>query len=168
MEDLEVGPVIEDAATGTSEDAPVPAWRISLEMLAKERDQFRMEGRRAGFAARTVLELAALASRAAVGPPGAAARLGVGQDQFAPAVVGQAGEVLGAQFDSFFGAQRRVVHAAEKGDHPLPTFTLLTDCGEQPPGLGAVDHCSRVTVLRVRGRVHLTALSGLAGRTPVS
>src|SRR5215510_14203801 len=73
-----------------------------------------------GLTARTVLELAALASRAAVGPPGAAARLGVGQDQFAPAVVGQAGEVLGAQLDSFFGAQRRVVHTAEKGDHPLP------------------------------------------------
>ena len=29
MEDLEVGPVIEDAAAGTSEDAPVRAWRRS-------------------------------------------------------------------------------------------------------------------------------------------
>src|SRR5215471_17357279 len=122
---------------------PVRAWWKLLEVLAEERDQFRMEGHRAGLTARTVLELAALASRAAVGPPGAAARLGVGQDQFAPAVVGQAGEVLGAQLDSFFRAQRRVVRAAEKGDHPLPAFTLLTDCGEQPPGLGAVD-CSWV------------------------
>src|SRR5262245_66415516 len=71
MEDLEVGPVIEDAAAGTGEDAPVRAGRILLQVLAEERDQLRMEGHRAGLTARTVLELAALASRATVGPPGA-------------------------------------------------------------------------------------------------
>src|SRR5262249_42759752 len=71
MEDLEVGPVLEDAAPGTGEDAPVRAGRILLQVLAEERDQVRMEGHRAGLTARTVLELAALASRATVGPPGA-------------------------------------------------------------------------------------------------
>jgi len=39
-----------------------------------------MEGHRAGLTARTVLELAALASRAAVGPPGAAARTDEAED----------------------------------------------------------------------------------------
>jgi len=35
MEDLEVGPVVEDAAAWAGEDAPVRAWWVVLEMLAK-------------------------------------------------------------------------------------------------------------------------------------
>src|SRR5205823_250422 len=72
VEDLEVGPVIEDAAAGTGEDAPVRARLVLLEMLPQERDQVGVDGYRAGLAARAVLELAALASGAAIGPPGAA------------------------------------------------------------------------------------------------
>jgi hypothetical protein len=54
-------------------------------------------------------------------------------------VVREAGEVLGAQLDGFFGSQRGVVHAAEEGDHPLPAFALLADGGEQAPSLATVD-----------------------------
>jgi hypothetical protein len=90
VEDLEVGAVVEDAAARSGEDAPVRAWRVVLQVLAEERDQLGMDGYRAGFAARSVLEFPALPGGSAAGPPGAAARLGVGQDELAPAMVGQA------------------------------------------------------------------------------
>ena len=77
MEDQEVGPVVEDATTRASEDAPVRAGRELLEVLAEERHQLRVDGYRPGLATRTVLELPALAGGAAVGPPGAAALTGV-------------------------------------------------------------------------------------------
>jgi hypothetical protein len=86
----------------------------------------------------------ALPGRAAVGPPGAASRLRVGQDQLTPAMVRQTGEIVGPQLDRFFGAQRRVVHAAEESHHPLTAFALLGDCGKQVPRLVAVDHGPRV------------------------
>ena len=132
MEDQQVRPVVENAATRAGEDAPIQPGRELLEVLAEQCDQFGMEGHRAGFAARPVLKLAALAGRSAVGPPCAAARLRVGEDQFAPAMDGQACEVVAAQVHGFFGPQRGVVQAAEEGDHPLAAFALLTDCGEQP------------------------------------
>jgi hypothetical protein len=66
-------------------------------MLAEECDQLGMDGHWAGFAARAALEFTALAGGPAVSPPGAAARLGVGQDQFTPAMVGQASEMVAAQ-----------------------------------------------------------------------
>src|SRR5215472_18255811 len=109
MEDLEVSAVVEEAAARAGEDAPIRAQRVLLEMLALERDKLRVDRYWAGLAARTVLEFAALPGGSAVGPPGAAARLGVGQDEFAPAVVGQAGEIIRTQLDGFFRAQRCVV-----------------------------------------------------------
>src|SRR6516165_11399894 len=71
VEDQQVGPVIEDAPTRAGEDAPVRPGRELLEVLAEQRDQFGMKRHRAGLPAWAVLELAALAGRSAVGPPGA-------------------------------------------------------------------------------------------------
>jgi hypothetical protein len=48
VEDLEVGPVIEDAAARTGEDAPVRAGLVLFEMLLQERDQVGVDGYRAG------------------------------------------------------------------------------------------------------------------------
>ena len=39
MEDLEVGPVVEDAAAGAGEDAPSRAGTALLQVLSEERDQ---------------------------------------------------------------------------------------------------------------------------------
>ena len=58
-------------------------------MLTEEHNQLGVDGHRTGLAARAVLEFAALPGGAGVGPPGAAAWLGVGQDQLPPAVVGE-------------------------------------------------------------------------------
>jgi hypothetical protein len=95
VKDLEVSAVVEDTATWTGEHAPVGPWRVILKVLAEEHDELRMDGHWPRFAARPVLQFAALARGAAVGPPGTAARLGAGQDQFAPAEVGQASDVSG-------------------------------------------------------------------------
>jgi hypothetical protein len=61
VKDLEIRAVIEDAATGTGEDAPVRSGRVLLDVLGEKRDEFGMDGHRAGLAAGAVLELAVLA-----------------------------------------------------------------------------------------------------------
>src|SRR6516225_563510 len=105
VEDQKVRPVVEDAAAWAGEDAPVRAGWELLEVLTEKRDQLRVDGHWACLAARTVLELAALASGAAIGPPGAAARLRVGQDQLAPSRDWAAGKVVAAQVHGFFWPQ---------------------------------------------------------------
>jgi hypothetical protein len=61
VKDLEIRAVVEDAAAGTGEDATVRPRRVLLDVLAEQRDEFGMDGHRAGLAAGAVLELAVLA-----------------------------------------------------------------------------------------------------------
>src|SRR5215472_3375017 len=63
MKDLEIGAVVEDAAAGAREDPTVWAWREPLQVLADEPDELGVNGHGPGFAARAVLELAALPGR---------------------------------------------------------------------------------------------------------
>jgi hypothetical protein len=80
------------------------------------------------FTPSAVLEFAASARGSTVGPPSAAAGLGVGQDQLSPSVVGEAGEIVAAQVHDFLRPQRGVVHAAEEGNHPFATWAELVEC----------------------------------------
>lgn len=144
VEDLEVGAVVEDAAAGTGEDAPSRARRVFLQVLGEKRDQLGMKGHETGFSAWPVLQLAALPGRSAVSPPRAAPGLGVGQNQLAPSLVGQADEIVEAQIHDFLRPQRGVVDAAEEGDHPLAALVLLANGRKQPPRLVTVDHGSWV------------------------
>ena len=166
MEDLEVGAVVEDAAVWAGEDASVGVRRVVLEMLVEERDQFGMDGHRAGFAVGAAFEFRALPSGFAVGPPAAATRLGVDQDEFAPAMVRQAGEVVAAQVPGFLGPQRGLVEATEEGHHPLTEFAVLHHRSKQPPDLVAVDHGSRVHALERPRTGPLDGLEGVSVRIP--
>ena len=58
MENLEVCPVIEDAAARAGEDTAIGPGRVLLEMFAEECDELGMEGHWVGLTARAVLELA--------------------------------------------------------------------------------------------------------------
>ena len=64
VEDLEIGPVVEDPAPRAGEDAPVPAGRVLLDLVPQQLDQLGVDGYRAGLAARAVLEFTALAGGA--------------------------------------------------------------------------------------------------------
>ena len=96
-------------------------------MLAEERDQFRMDGHRAGFAGGRCSSSRRCRADALsvhqVPLRGSELR----EDQFAPPVVRQADEVVPAQVTGFLGPQRGVVHAAEEGHHPLTAFAVLPD-----------------------------------------
>ena len=49
VENLEVSPVVEDAAAGAGEDAPIRPGRVLLQVLDEECNQFGMEGHATGF-----------------------------------------------------------------------------------------------------------------------
>jgi hypothetical protein len=163
VKDLEVSPVVEDAAARTCEYAPVGAAREFFRCWLSSTTSSGWIGTgrvspvgrclssrrcRAGQLSVHKVPLAEQHAITSAGRLGASspARFGGGQDQFAPAVVGQASEILRAKFDGFLGAQSGVVHAAEERDHPLTAFALLADCSKQPPGLVDVDHGPRVHV----------------------
>src|SRR5262249_38654844 len=117
MEDAEVSPVVEDAATGAGEDTPAGTSAVPGDVVGQQCDQFGVQGHGTYLAGGSVLEFTALSGEAIVGPVGAAARLGIGEDHLAPAVRWEAGEVVAAQVDDFLRAKCGVVHAAEEGNH---------------------------------------------------
>src|SRR5208282_1537737 len=86
-------------------------------------------------------------------------------DEVAPAMVGQAGQVVAAQVHRFLGPQRGVVQATEEGHHPLTEFAVLAYRGEQPPGLVAVDHGSRVHALESPRTGPLDGLGWVGGQS---
>ena len=116
---------------------PVPN---RCKMVAEQGHELGVDGRGPGFSGRAVLELAALAGEPVVGPAGAAAGLGMGQQHLAPPLVGKVEQVAAAQVDGFLGAQSRVVQAAEERDHPLAARPRAGDGGEEPAGLVGVSH----------------------------
>src|SRR5262249_12221064 len=144
VEDLEVGPVVEDTAAGASENPPGRCGRIFFEVLTEERHKLGVDGDSARLPPWAVFEFAPLASRTGVCPLRAAPGLGVRQDQLAPAASWQAGQVVSPQVDNFLGPERGIVQKAEERNHPLTSGALVGDCCEQSSCLVAVDHGSRI------------------------
>ena len=76
MEDGEVGAIGEDPAARSDEDAPAGAGAVPLKVIAEQGNQGWVNRYGSRLAGRAVLELAALAGSAVVGPVGADASLG--------------------------------------------------------------------------------------------
>ena len=92
------------AATGADEHAAVWSGAVLRKMGAEQRDEFGVDGYWPGLPWCPVLEFAAFAGAAVVSPVRATARLGVREQHFSPSLLGEADEVVLAQFCGFLGA----------------------------------------------------------------
>ena len=97
----------EHAAAGAAEQPPVRRGAMVAEVTAEHADQDGRDGDDADGAVGAVLETGRLMRLAGVGPGGAGARAGGGEDNLAAAAAaGREDEVVAAQGDGFFRAQR--------------------------------------------------------------
>lgn len=109
----EVRPVSHDPAARPDEQ-PAPGRDTELlDVVARQRDELRVNRDGTGLAGRSVLERLPVARLAAVRPPGAATQFGVRQPQLAPAVIREAHEVIAAQVHRFLYSQPGVVQTAK-------------------------------------------------------
>jgi len=101
------------------------------EVVTEHGDQDGRDGDDADGAVGAVLEAGRLMRLAGVGPGAARARAGGAEDDRA-AAAGREDEVIAAQRDGFFRAQRRVIQAAEERGQLRPG---AGDLGQDRPDL---------------------------------
>ena len=103
----------------------------------------------------TVLELSALALTSVIGPVPACVGRSSAQVQLAPLVVmcmlwrlRREEDIVRAEIDGFFRAQRGVVHHREECDQPWPTWVLGSHCLQERSRLPRVDDAAPVHLTR--------------------
>jgi hypothetical protein len=151
----------EHAAAGAAEQPAVRRGPECMQVPGEHAGQDRRDGNDADGAAGAVLEAPRLERRAGAGPGGAGAGAGGGEDDRA-ATARREDEVVAAQRDGFFGAQRRVVQTAEEPGRIRATWSRMA---RTCMGLATVAGLTATAALGARQR---TRSAELAGSSPSS